>query len=63
MAHYNVTIISNFNTVEFESTSRNSIKHLRNNGGNRCIVRKKDGSFVSGAAYSDELGFYHINEY
>ena len=60
---YIIEVMSNFNTVEFESDSRNSIKHLRNNGGNRCIVRKKDGSFVSGAAYSDELGFYHINEY
>ena len=60
---YIIEVMNNFNTVEFESDSRNSIKHLRDNGGFRCIVRKKDGSFVSGAAYSEEIGFYHINEY
>ena len=49
---------------EFESTSRDSIKHLRDNygpqGGARCIVRNKKGEVVSAAGYSDEFGYSHI---
>ena len=57
---YIVTVISNFNTIEFESNSRNSIKHLRDNGGYRCIVRNKSGKFVSAAEFSETFGFYNI---
>ena len=58
---YIVTINSNFNTVAFESNSRDSIRHLRNNGGYRCIVTNKGGTVVSAAEYSDEFGYYHID--
>lgn len=61
MGHYKVEIISDFNTIEYESPSRNSIKHLRMHGGKRCIVRDRNGSFVSGAEYTEGFGYYHIN--
>ena len=57
---YIVSVISNFNTVEFEANSRDSVKHLRDNGGYRCIIRTKGGKFVSGAEFSETFGFYHI---
>lgn len=50
---YTVEVLSNFNTVEFESDSRNSIQHLRNNGGHTCLVRNKSGKIISAAVYSE----------
>lgn len=57
---YKVEVTSNFNTTEFESNSRNSIQHLRNNGGHTCYVRNKTGKIISAAKYTDEAGFFHI---
>ena len=58
---YIVTVNSNFNEKTFESNSRNSIKHLRDNGGYECIVRNKSGEVISAARYNDDFGYYHVN--
>lgn len=59
MKKFVITIISNFNTVTFSSSSRNAKKHLRNNGGNMCIVKTISGTIVSCCKYSPENGFYY----
>lgn len=48
------------NGARFESNSRNAKKHLRDNGGNQCLVFTKSGKLISGARYSDEAGYYNI---
>lgn len=58
---YKVEVSSNFNTVEFESDSRNSIQHLRNNGGHMCLIKNKSGKVISAAGYTSEDGYFHIN--
>ena len=48
---------------EFESTSRNAKKHLRDNFGGqdgaRCTVRTKGGKVVCECRYSAEFGYYY----
>ena len=53
MRKYIVTVVSNFNTTTFESTSRNAKALLRKSGGHTCIVRDKKGNAVCGAKKSE----------
>lgn len=66
MKTYKITVTNGQGSKkEFESTSRNARRHLREHygaqGGARCIVRTMDGETVCACEYSDEFGFYHIN--
>lgn len=56
---YTVRVMSNFNTVEFESNSRNAKQHLINNGGYRCEI-VKNGEIISACEYSEEFGYYYV---
>ena len=65
MKKYKITVTNGSGwRKEYESTSRNAKKHLRDNygaqGGARCIVQKHNGEAVSGCEYSDEFGYYYI---
>lgn len=57
MKKYKIIVESNFNEIEFESSSRNAKQHLINNGGHTCKVFDKNGTQLSECKYSDEFGY------
>ena len=58
---YTVIIINNGSITEFDSSSRDSLKHLRQNGGKICRVYDKKGQQLSESRYRDDFGWYRIS--
>ena len=57
---YLVTVYSDsFYTKEFASNSRNSIHHLRENGGYKCEIRNKGGKIISVAQQDCNGNYFH----
>lgn len=56
---YIITITSGTNEKTFESNSRNTKRHLIENGGEICTAKDKHGFILSVCKYSEEFGYYH----
>ncbi len=57
---YIVTIVGDYRQeLSYESNSRNSVKHLRDNQGEKCFVTDRNGNIVSAAQrFVDKI--YHV---